>query len=310
MEGNRRNILVVGGTGYIGSRLVPRLCEKNHRIRCLTRSRIEKRKSSFHDVELVRGDLLQPATLPKALEGIDTAFYLAHSLDEKTDFEGKERRAAENFGLAAKRAGVKRIIYLGGLACGESNSLSPHLRSRKVVGDTLRASGVQVIEFQASIVLGRGSLSFEMIRALSERLPIMIMPRWVRVKAQPICICDVVLYLVQAVHLQTESNEIFQIGGGDQVSYKDLITEYSRQRKLWRMLIPVPVLTPYLSSLWLALVTPVYARVGRKLIESIKSPTVVTDHRAKTVFPDIQPMGMAASIEYALREIELFGPPA
>ncbi|CAI2718990.1 NmrA family NAD(P)-binding protein [Nitrospina watsonii] len=308
MQGSRRNILVVGGTGYVGSKLIPRLCEKNHPIRCLTRSRVEKKKSSFNDVTFVRGDLLNAESLHKPLQGIDTVFYLAHSLDEKDDFEEKEKQAAQNFGAAAHAAGVRRIIYLGGLAHDPAEDLSPHLRSRIQVGNTLRASGIQVIEFQASIILGRGSLSFEMIRALSERLPVMIMPRWVRVKAQPICICDLALYLVQAVDLQTEDNEIFEIGGADQVSYKDLIAEYCRQRGLKRLLVPVPVLTPWLSGLWLGLVTPVYARVGQRLVESIKSPTVVQSDRAGTVFPDIKPMGMGASIEYALREIELFGP--
>jgi hypothetical protein len=203
------------------------------------------------------------------------------------------------FGAAARNAGVKRIIYLGGL--GEADpGLSAHLRSRHEVGERLRAHGVPVIEFRASIILGSGSLSFEMIRALVERLPVMVTPRWVQVTAQPIAIGDVLAYLRHALQLEVASHVTFEIGGPDQVSYGDLMREYARQRGLRRLMIPVPLLTPRLSSLWLGLVTPLYARVGRKLIDSLRHPTVVRDDSAQRLFA-IRPIGVREAIASALR---------
>ncbi|HSH17526.1 MAG TPA: SDR family oxidoreductase, partial [Verrucomicrobiae bacterium] len=209
------------------------------------------------------------------------------------------RQAAENFAAAARAAGVQRIIYLGGL--GEDKpDLSAHLRSRHEVGECLRAHGVPVIEFRASIIIGSGSLSFEMIRALVERLPVMVTPRWVRVRAQPIAIGDVLAYLRAALSLKVESSLIVEIGGPDQVSYGDLMREYARQRGLRRLMIPVPLLTPRLSSLWLGLVTPLYARVGRKLVDSLRHPTVVRDDSAQRRFP-IRPVGVGEAVACALR---------
>jgi uncharacterized protein YbjT (DUF2867 family) len=214
-------------------------------------------------------------------------------------FEEEDRQGAQNFADTAREADVHRIIYLGGL--GEpGRALSPHLRSRHEVGDILRSSGIQVIEFRASVVIGSGSLSFEMVRALVERLPVMIIPRWVSVPAQPIGIDDLLQYLVAGLEVDVLGNQIYEIGGSDRVSYGNLMREYARQRGLRRLMIPVPVLTPRLSSLWLGLVTPLYARIGRKLIDSIKHPTVCSDTTALTVFP-IRPKGMGEAIANALR---------
>jgi uncharacterized protein YbjT (DUF2867 family) len=232
------------------------------------------------------------------MQGAHTAYYLVHSMGAGGDFEDKDRQAARNFGEAARAAGVKRIIYLGGL--GESDGpLSPHLRSRREVGQVLRESGVPVIEFRASIIIGSGSLSFEMIRALTERLPVMIAPRWVATPAQPIAIEDVLAYLIEALSLQSDQSRIFEIGGADRASYGAIIQEYARQRGLRRVIIPVPVLTPRLSSLWLGLVTPVYARIGRKLVESLRYPTVVRDRSALEVFA-VRPRGIREAIARAL----------
>ena len=214
------------------------------------------------------------------------------------DFEQQDRDAARNFAAAAKQAGVQRIIYLGGLGV-EDEDLSKHLRSRHEVGRVLQESGAQVIELRASIVIGSGSLSFELIRSLVQKLPIMICPKWVSVPAQPIAIEDILKYLVQSLDLKHGESKIYQIGGPDQVSYGDIMREYARQRGLWRWMIRVPLLTPRLSSLWLGLVTPVYARIGRKLVESLRNPTVVTDTTALQAFP-IQPMGLTAAIQRAL----------
>lgn len=297
---NEPKILVIGGTGYVGSKLIQHLKKSGHSIRSLVRRKNKDQERSIDGVEVVYGDLLDLESLPEAFKGIETTFYLAHSLDKKKGFEEAEKIAAENFAAMSKSSGVKRIIFLGALGNTNDKNLSPHLASRKEVGSILRASGIPVIEFQASIILGAGSLSYEMIKTLSERLPIMIMPRWTHVKSQPICILDVLDYLSQAIDLKITHSEIYEIGGPDQVSYKDLIAEYSRQAGLKRWFLSVPVLTPWLSSLWLALVTPLYARVGRRLIESIKTPTVVLNHRAGTVFPDIKPLGILKSIELAL----------
>jgi uncharacterized protein YbjT (DUF2867 family) len=246
----------------------------------------------------VAGDLLEAGTLPAALEGVETAYYLVHSMGSAGDFEGEDRRAAEGFAAAARAAGVLRVIYLGGLG-DEGRALSSHLRSRHDVGNVLREKGLPVIEFRASIVIGSGSLSFEMIRALVERLPVMITPRWVSAEAQPIAVGDLIAYLTRALDADPSGNPVYEIGGADRVSYGDLMREYARQRGLGRIMIPVPFLTPRLSSLWLGLVTPLYARIGRKLIDSIRHPTVVRDDRARGVF-GVEPMGVAQAIAHAL----------
>jgi len=254
--------------------------------------------------EVVAGDVVSGEGLRAALSGIDTAYYLIHSMGSAAGFEEQDRRAALHFGAAAREAGVRRIIYLGGLA-DETQSLSAHLRSRLEVGRILRASGVPVIELRASIVIGSGSVSFELIRALVEHLPVMITPRWVSMPAQPIGIDDLLGYLLDALDSDASRNPIYEIGGADQMSYADLMREYARQRGLRRLMIPVPVLTPWLSSLWLGLVTPVYARIGRKLIDSIRHPTVVRNDAARKAFPrapsDIR-TAIARALENEARE--------
>jgi hypothetical protein len=214
-------------------------------------------------------------------------------------FEEEDRQAARNFADAARDQGVQRIIYLGGLG-DQSPELSAHLRSRHEVADILRSSGIPTIEFRASIVIGSGSLSFEMIRALVQRLPVMICPRWVDVKAQPIAVEDVIAYLMEALDLPVEQAAVFEIGGPDQVSYGEIMQEYARQCGLRRWMIPVPFLTPRLSSLWLGLVTPIYARIGRKLIDSMRNPTLVCDPSAMTAFR-IKPKGLREAVERALQ---------
>lgn len=291
-------ILLTGATGYVGGRLLSRLQADSRRVRCLTRRPESLDNRLDASTQAVQADLLDRETLDDALDGVDTAFYFVHSMGTTRDFEEDDRRAASNFAEAAKRAGVRRIVYLGGLGHPDER-LSKHLRSRQETGEILRSSGAEVIEFRASIVIGSGSLSFEMIRSLVERLPVMICPKWVAVRAQPIAIEDLVSYLHAAIDLPEGESRIFEIGGPDQVSYGEIMREYARQRELRRLMIPVPILTPYLSSLWLGLVTPVYARVGRKLVESLKNPTLVNNDLADRVF-DIRPRGLAAAIQRAL----------
>jgi uncharacterized protein YbjT (DUF2867 family) len=237
-------------------------------------------------------------SLVEAMRGVDAAYYLVHSMGATRDFIELDREGAKNFAEAARECGVRRIIYLGGL--GKGSQLSPHLQSRQEVGDILRRSGVRVIELRASIVIGSGSLSFEMIRALVERLPLMITPRWVGVKAQPIAISDLLEYLVEALAIPVHEDAIVEIGGADRVSYGQLMQEYAYQRKLRRLMISVPVLTPRLSSLWLGLVTPLYARTGRKLVESLRHSTIVEDPSGALMFR-VRPRGVRQAISEALR---------
>lgn len=292
-------VLITGATGYVGGRLLGVLDREKYHVRSLARKPEHVRDKAEPDAEVVTGDALDRGSLLTALRGVHTAYYLIHSMGSSGDFEEKDRAAARNFGGAARECGVKRIIYLGGLGDPDAN-LSPHLRSRHEVGELLRQSGVQVIEFRASIILGSGSLSFELIRTLTERLPIMTTPRWVSIPAQPIAVGDLLQYLVSALDLEIDGNPVFEIGGKDVISYGGLMKEYARQRGLKRLLVPVPVLTPGLSSRWLALVTPLYARVGRKLIDGVRHPTLVRNDRAQTVF-NIRPMGVREAVAAALR---------
>jgi uncharacterized protein YbjT (DUF2867 family) len=295
-------VLLTGATGYVGGRLLRLLNDRSIPVRCLTRHPEFLLCRNLNGVEVAEGDALTPQSLAGAMQGIESAYYFVHSMGSAGDFEELDRRAALNFAEAAKQAGVKRIIYLGGLG-DEGEKLSPHLRSRHEVGRLLGSTGIQVIELRASIVIGSGSLSFEMIRALVEKLPVMITPRWVDVRAQPIAIDDLLQYLAAALTMQVPSSRVYEIGGCDQVSYGELMREYARQRGLRRLLIRVPVLSPRLSSLWLGLVTPLYARVGRILVDSIRHPTLVRNSAARRDF-NIQPVGYQAAIAAALRNEE------
>ncbi len=298
-----QSILLTGGTGYVGGRLIPLLEERNYHLRCMGRKPENLTSRVQSSTEIVKGDVLDPASLTDAMQGIDTAFYLVHSMGTGQDFEQEDRQAASNFAQAAKAANVKRIIYLGGLGDSDQD-LSPHLRSRHEVGEILKESGAQIIEFRASIIIGSGSLSYELIRALVRKLPIMIWPKWVSTPAQPIAIEDVLAYLSAAVEFEETEDYIFEIGGPDQVSYGGVMLEFAKQRGLKRWTIPVPFLSPKLSSLWLGLVTPVYARIGRKLVESLRNPTIVRNDLAARVFPEIRPRSLHDAIARALTREE------
>ncbi|WP_300672367.1 SDR family oxidoreductase [Desulfoluna sp.] len=298
---DRPLILLTGATGYVGGRLLRVLEGEGLRVRCMARRAAFLRPRAAEGTEVIKGDVFDVASLDRSLEGVHTAFYLIHSMGASGGFEGMDRKAAENFASAAARAGVRKIIYLGGLGSGEA--LSVHLRSRQEVGRILRASPVPTLEFRASIVIGSGSLSFELVRALTERLPVMLLPRWVKVMAQPIAIEDLIRYLTEAVGLPFTESLIVEVGGAEPLSYQDLMEAYAKERGFSRLMIPVPVLTPAVSSLWLGLVTPVYARVGRKLIEGVRNQTVVSDPVARKLFT-VKPMSAREAIRRALMNEE------
>jgi uncharacterized protein YbjT (DUF2867 family) len=293
------NVLVTGATGYIGGRLVPRLLEAGHNVVCMARdpSRLEGRE--WNDVEVRTGDVFDPESLVGAVDGIDVAYYLIHSMSKTVDgFERRDRVAAKNFADAAKAAGVKRIIYLGGLGSADRD-LSPHLASRQEVGNVLRESGVPVTEFRAAVVVGSGSVSFEMIRYLTERVPIMIAPRWVSTRCQPIAVANVLEYLVQSLERPESMGRILEIGGPDVMTYGEMMLGYARVRGLRRWMIPVPFLTPRLSSYWVDLVTPIPAAISRPLIEGLRSEVVVNDPIALDLF-DIELLSYEQAVRRAL----------
>ncbi|MGB2627312.1 MAG: SDR family oxidoreductase [Candidatus Acidiferrum sp.] len=300
MDASRSSlVLLTGASGYIGGRLLSALERSGRPIRCLARYPEFLRPRVSRSTEVVKADCLDRSSLTPAMAGVHTAYYLVHSMGSSGQFVEEDRQAAQNFADAARGAGIKRIIYLGGLG-SKDHELSDHLRSRHEVADILRSSAIPVTEFRASIVIGSGSLSFEMIRALVQRLPVMICPKWVAVKAQPIAVDDVIAYLVEALETSGVEAAVFEIGGSDQVSYGEIMQEYARQCGLRRWMISVPVLTPRLSSLWLGLVTPIYARIGRKLVDSMRNPTLVGNSSASTVF-SVKPRGLREAIEKALR---------
>lgn len=297
-------ILIAGASGYVGGRLLGALEAAGRPVRCLAR-RPDSVRAGLPTTETVPGDVGDEAALRNALRGVDLAYYLVHAMaDPDPDFASREAAQARTFASAASSCGVRRIVYLGGLGRGGDAhasappALSPHLASRQETGRLLAGSGVPVVELRAAVILGAGSLSFEMIRSLVDKLPVMVTPRWVRTPTQPIGIDDVVALLLEAGGPAVPPG-VYEIGGPDRVTYGGLMMEYARQTGRRRFMIPVPVLTPWLSGLWLALVTPHQARIGRALLDGVRNATVVTDPSMSSVFRT-RPAGMAEAIRRAL----------
>jgi uncharacterized protein YbjT (DUF2867 family) len=290
-------ILLTGASGYIGGRLLSDLEDRGERVRCLERHPVYMHSRVEPGTEIVSGDLLDSESLDSALDGVHTAYYLVHAPVGEVDYDEKDRREASNFGQAALKAKVRQIIYLGGL--GQSEDKSPHIASRQEVGRILRESGVPTIEFRSSVIIGSGSLSYEMVRGLVERLPVMVVPRWMRSEAQPIAVEDVLAYLTQALDRPEPENAVYEIGGPARISYNGIMKEYARQRGLRRLIIPNPFLILNLSSHWLSLVTPLYAKVGRQLVEDVRNGSIVQNLEALKVFT-VSPMGLTEAIARAM----------
>lgn len=284
-----RRALVTGATGYIGGRLAPRLLAEGYVVRCLARdpSRLRDRTWAA-DVEIAKGDATDADAVAAALVDVDVAYYLIHSMWSGSGFEDKDAEAATTFGVAAKAAGVQRIVYLGGLADGKDGSaLSPHLRSRAQVGDILLDSGVPTAALQAAVIMGSGSVSFEMLRYLTERLPVMITPKWVTTRIQPIAVRDVLHYLVGAATLPAEVSRRFDIGGPDILTYQEMMQRYAAESGLRkRIIVRVPILSPWLSSHWVQVVTPVPNAIARPLVESLRTEVVAGDKDIEKWVPD------------------------
>lgn len=296
----KHRILVTGATGYVGGRLVEPLLAAGHEVVCLIRrpGSLEARRW-VDQVEVRIGDLLDPATLSEALSGCDTAYYLVHSMGRQDDFERAEQESADNFLRAAETAGVSRIVYLGGLGSGR---LSKHLASRQEVGRRLAAGTVSVTELRAAVVIGSGSLSFEMLRSLTEVLPVMTTPRWVRTRCQPIAIEDLLTLLVNAGTDTDRGSFVMDIGGPDVLSYEQMMRVYAREAGLRRRwIIPVPILSPGLSSLWIGLVTPVPAATARPLVSSLRNEVLVGDRQYLKLL-DREPIPFDEAVRRALAQ--------
>jgi uncharacterized protein YbjT (DUF2867 family) len=277
-----KTVLVTGANGFIGRLLTQALLAEDVRIRCLMRKTVPPTDSP---IEIVQGDLLEPATLPAAMAGVDTAYYLVHAMaGGRAGFERRDRDAAENFVHAAEKAGVRRVIYLGGL--GETgDDLSEHLKSRLEVADILRAGKFATTFLRAAIIIGAGGASFEMVKALVERLPVMITPRWVTTLCQPIAVEDVVSYLVGCLKDERTAGGTFDIGGPDVITYKEMMERFGRIRGRNLYILPVPVLTPRLSSYWVGFITPVAPSVSMPLIEGLKNEVVCREHAIQKLIP-------------------------
>jgi uncharacterized protein YbjT (DUF2867 family) len=297
-------VLVTGVTGYVGGRLAPRLLARGRRVRCMVRDRRRLAGRGWSEqTEIVEGDVADAASLDRAFTGVDVAYYLVHSLKGASGFRRRDVELARAFGTAAARAGVRRIVYFGGLGDPQSE-LSEHLRSRQETGAALRCGGVPVTEVRAAVVVGAGSASFEMIRYLTERLPVMICPRWVYTRVQPIAVRDVLEYLAQCLTTPASAGRVIEIGGADVLTYGEMMLGYAEARGLRRRLLAVPVLTPKLSSYWVHLVTPVPSSIAGPLIEGLRNEVVVRDPSAAVLFPDIVPMDYRSALREALANVE------
>lgn len=289
-------ILLTGATGYIGGRLVPRLLEEGHQVRVLVRDPTRIAGRSWTDkVQICPGDLVQNVGLEAALAGVDAAYYLVHSMLAGTDFESLDRSAAMNFSAEAKRQNLKHVIYLGGLV-PKTGAVSHHLKSRAEVGEVLR-NHLPTTEFRAGPIIGSGSASFEMLRYLTERLPVMVAPKWIRNEIQPLAVRDVLSYLISA--LRVGPSGVVDVGA-DRLTFKEMMKVFAEARGLKRKIIAVPVLAPGLASRWVGLVTPIPNTIAVPIIEGIIQPLLADTTQAAKLFPEVKPISYKKAVELAL----------
>lgn len=301
----KKTILITGATGYIGRRLKHRLLDKgNYNIRLFVRNRLKVQVAHLNRVEIYEGTTFEIESLEKALIGVDTAFYLIHSMGSKENYSDLDRKSAENFRRACIKAGVRRIIYLGGL--GVKETASEHLLSRIETGEVLSAEPdqIQTIWIRAGIIIGSGSASYEIVRNLLQKLPVMITPLWVRTKTQPVGIEDVISYLEDSISLEYRENLVVDIGA-ERLSFQQMMKQAAKVAGLKRFLIPVPVLSPRLSSYWLILFTPIPYRLASALVEGLKSETVLQNDNAKRYYPQIIPLPFNEAVARANKKLEL-----
>jgi uncharacterized protein YbjT (DUF2867 family) len=301
---DKTRILITGATGYIGRRLKNRLlAHQDYQLRLFVRNKRKVGERARQSVKIVEGDTFNKEKLALALVGIDVAFYLIHSMGADKDFKSLDRTSAENFRNACIAAGVKKIIYLGGL--GVKETASKHLLSRIETGEILsaRPNDITTIWFRAGVIIGSGSASFEIIRNLAQKLPVMVTPRWVNTKTQPIAVDDVLSYLEESVSLENTGNTVVDIGA-DIMSFREMMIAAGRVMGLKRFIIPVPILSPRLSSYWLVFITTVPFKMAAILVDGLKSETVQQNDNAALLFPKIKPMSFEHAVQHAIDEIE------
>jgi uncharacterized protein YbjT (DUF2867 family) len=301
---DKRRVLITGATGYIGRRLKERLLLRpDLAIRLLVRNRNKVRAKALSEVEVVEGDTFNPEALADALSGIEVAFYLIHSMGSGKDFEERDRRSAANFRDACIAAGVKRLVYLGGL--GVKETASRHLLSRIETGEILaaRSESLQTIWFRAGIIIGAGSASFEIIYNLIQKLPVMVTPKWVQTRTQPVAVTDVLAYLEAAISVKVQGDLVVDIGG-EAMTFREMMLRAAKVMGLRRLLLPVPVLSPRLSSFWLILFTPIPFRMAAALVEGLRSETILQNDHARRHFPKITPQSYENAVAAAIAELE------
>jgi len=300
---NRKRILVTGGTGYIASRLIPELLERGYLVRCLVRQELRlQTRTWFRDVEVVRGDVTDTSTLIPAMEAVHTAYYLIHSMASGEGYIARELEAAQKFASAAQDAGIKHIIYLGGLADPKEN-IPAHMRSRIQTGDELRNGQVPVTEFRAGAIVGPGSISFEMIRFMTELMPMIFGPVWLKNRSQPIASKNVIDYLLAALENETGQGYVFEIGGPDVMSYEQLMLSYGRLRGLRRKSVTLPGIPLWFMALGVALMTPVPASIAHPLVDGLGSDSLVKDGTARKIFPNVNLIGYEDAVKQALEQL-------
>ena len=300
---DKKLVLVTGATGYIASRLIPELLERGYRVRCLVRQELRlKARTWFPYVEVIRGDVMKPSTLAPAMKGVHTAYYLIHNMSSGHGYTSLELDGAQNFATAAEGADVDHIIYLGGLADPQVD-IPAHMRSRIETGEKLRSGNVPVTEFRAGVIVGPGSISFEMIRYMTELLPVIVGPSWLQNMSQPIAAQNVIDYLFAAIDNPAGQGQVFEIGGPDRMLYSDLMLTYGRLRGLQRRLVTLPGIPLWFMAMGVAMMTPVPASIARPLVDGLGSDSLVQDETARRTFPNVSLIGYEDAVNIALAQL-------